>query len=49
MTGLDLSVSEELSSAFESCLNEIIRISINALRADKSAVGAINRPLPMAG
>jgi hypothetical protein len=29
--------------------NKIIRISINALRADKSAVGAMNRPLQVSG
>ena len=30
-------------------INEIIRISWNSQRADKSAVGAMNRPLRLAG
>ncbi len=37
MTGLDLAVGEELSSSFEPCLTD--------QKADKSAVGTINRPL----
>src|SRR6266852_4543051 len=49
MTGLELSIDEELSSSFEPCLNFLIRTSEQPAKADKSAVCAINRHLPMVG
>ncbi len=45
MTGLDLAGGEELSSAFEPCLKFLTWILDGARGADKSAVGAVNRPL----
>jgi hypothetical protein len=45
MTGLDLAVGEELSRSFEPCLNKLSGIPEQPAKADKSAVGAINRPL----
>ncbi len=41
MTGLDLAVGEELSRAFEPCLNKLIETLEHPAKADKSAVAAI--------
>jgi hypothetical protein len=49
MTELDLAVDEELSSSFEPCLNFLIGIAEQPPRADKSAMGTVNRPLRRAG
>ncbi len=49
VTGLDLSGDEGLSSSFEPCLNKLSGISEQPPRADKSAMGAINRPLRLSG
>jgi hypothetical protein len=45
MTGLDFAGGEELSRAFEPCLNFVIGIAEEPAKADKSAVCAINRHL----